>query len=303
MIRNLFLGIIFLGGLGLATESEILARVNGQQILVNDFKQVIKDLHYDQQMPGLSRTRMSILEDLIKNILVTQQAEKMAITVSSADVRQKVKLLTYRFPSKSDFEEALVDEGVYNDESLYVGVKQQMLIDKIQEKILADVKISQKEIDTYIADNKKQFVFSRKFQLQQIVVPTQSVALEIAEALSDGEDFSVLAKKYSLDEESGIETSYIEEDILAPEILYAVNNAKVGEVIGPLKIEDNYYLIKYSSVIEAEKLAQADVRKKVAAFLIESKKEQIFNQWFDSIRNSAQVEINRKYQYYLNEKI
>jgi foldase protein PrsA len=305
-IRGTLLIILIL--VSFSFSAEILARVNGQEILLEDFQQIIESvsMNSNEQIPGNTQTKMSILEDMIKNILVAQQAKEMGIQVSTKDVKQTIRILERSFPSKADFKEALIQEGVYSEEGLHRGIRQQMLIDSIQEKLIEDLEISEDEIDAYIDQNRNQFNFSRKFQLHQMIVPTEDMAVQIYENILSGEDFARLAKMYSIDSETSQQgglIGYIEEDLLQPEILYALNEVSVNEVVGPLKIEDEYYLVKYSSIIEPQQIELKDIKKKVSNFLIESKRETIFNQWFDEIRDEARVKINRKYHDYLKEKI
>lgn len=305
-IRGTLLIILIL--VSFSFSAEILARVNGREIHLDDFKQIIESvsMNSNAQIPGNTQSKMSILEDMIKNILVAQKAEEMGIQVSTKDVKQTIRILERSFPSKADFKEALIQEGVYSEEGLYRGIRQQMLIDSIQEKLIEDLEISEDEIDAYIDQNRNQFNFSRKFQLHQIIIPTEDMAVQIYESLLSGEDFAGLAKMYSIDSETsqqGGVMGYIEEDMLQPEILYALNEVSVNEVVEPLKIGDEYYLVKYSSIIEPREIELKDIKKKVSNFLIESKRETIFNQWFDEIRDEAQVKVNRKYHDYLKEKI
>jgi len=305
-ISSLLLLFVLLFSSGFA--AEVLAKVNGQEIYLQEFQNVIQNvsLNSNEQIPGNSQSRMSVLEDMIKNILVAQEAEKMEIEVSTKDVRQTVRILEKSFPSKKEFQEALIQEGVYDEEGLYRGIQQQMLIDSIQERLIADVKISDKEIESYIEDNQNQFNFARKLQIYQIIISTENLAVEVYEKLLAGAEFKELAITYSEDEESrrqGGLVGYIEEDLLQPEILYALSDVSKNEIAGPLSINDQYYLVKYDSVIDPQEVDMQEIRQKIADFLVESRRDQIFNQWFDDIRDAAQVKINRKYHDYLKEKI
>ncbi len=287
--------------------SEDLAWVNQEPITLDEFNQAMAGItmSYATEILGTDELKMSILEDLINKHLLEQEAKKLKVSASTEDITLKINTLKRSFPSSQEFQAAIAEMGA-SEGDLFKGVYQQILTDKIKIILAKNVKISDKEIENYIAENQGQFYPSRKYQYYQIIVSSENMAQNLLQQLQNGEDFSSLAEKYSLDEntasEGGLKT-YVDEEYIQPQILYSFNEATPNQLIGPLKIEELYYLLKYVDMFVPDRMDFSKLKERVREFLLESKKDELYENWFDDVRKNAAVKIKDEHQSMLQEKI
>lgn len=122
-------------------------------------------------------------------------------------------------------------------------VADKVLANKLR-KTLADGKV-----ERYYAENQTKYEFVR---LAHIVVADKDVAQEIYSQLtSDGADFAGLAAKYSLDETAPYKAGYLgvfRRSNLRPEVEALVFGSPVGSVVGPVKVEQGWQILKVQQV-------------------------------------------------------
>lgn len=121
--------------------------------------------------------------------------------------------------------------------------------------------------------------------VRHILVETEEEALDILEALQNGESFSQLAQAKSLDNASaqqGGELSWSPVGLFVPEFAEAITNATIGELVGPVQTEFGYHIIQVRA--REERDAEEDVLTNI--------KESIFNRWLTEHREAMNAQIN-----------
>jgi|SRR6185369_6175112 len=131
------LGALLFAGRGLF----VAAVVNGQPI------SRLSIVHESEKQSG-----KQALETIIRNTLIEQEARKANITVSDAEVDSEVKKIETQITKQGrNFNELLAMNGLTRDD-----LRKDFRLKKIVEKVVGkDVKVSDKEIDEYIAQNKE----------------------------------------------------------------------------------------------------------------------------------------------------
>ncbi|GBR75603.1 hypothetical protein NO2_0261 [Candidatus Termititenax persephonae] len=104
----------------------------------------------------LATTQRSILDDMINQELIHQQAEKMNIQVTTADVTEEIARLRSGFPSQELFEETLAQEHI-NSEELAAGVRARLVSEKIKKLLARKSAVSDKELSGFLKNNQELF--------------------------------------------------------------------------------------------------------------------------------------------------
>ena len=132
----ILIGVLFI----LRKDFFIVGSINGELVTTPQF--------YNRL---LAENGESAFESLVRETLIKQEAKKQNITASEADIDQKVKEIEDRFGGSAGLEQALTANKT-SMKQLRDQLKNQLLVEKLLED---KIKVSDKEIDDYIKQNKQ----------------------------------------------------------------------------------------------------------------------------------------------------
>jgi len=235
------------------------ATVNSSVIWAKDYYQQLNYIRQfssktKQSFPDEKTIRQQITEQLIENKLLENQARKYRIKVTSKDVDDAYKKIVDQSGGTSEVKKVLNELYGMTEKDFKVLVKQQVLKEKIQNEVIAQVKVA------------------------HILIKDEGRAKEIADRVKKGENFGDLAKQFSEDTKSrdaGGELGWLAKGQLVidnntiPEFDNAAFAAKKGEIVGPVKTNIGFEII-----------------------LVEDKKGQVeesFNDWLNNLKKQAKI--------------
>ena len=117
----------------------VAAVVNNQPITTVEYYQNLK-----------AKDNKDILNQIVRDKLITQEANKNGIVISQQDLDKKTGEIEKQLGGKEQLKQALESRNISEEE-----FKNQIRIQLLVEKLLKDqIKVEDKEIDEYIANNK-----------------------------------------------------------------------------------------------------------------------------------------------------
>ena len=117
----------------------VAAVVNNQPITTVEYYQNLK-----------AKDNKEILNQIVRDKLITQEANKNGIVISQQDLDKKTGEIEKQLGGKDQLKQALESRNISEEE-----FKNQIRIQLLVEKLLKDqIKVEDKEIDEYIANNK-----------------------------------------------------------------------------------------------------------------------------------------------------
>lgn len=304
-ITSLLLSIILYSGTAYAAPN-YAAKVNNTVISVEQLdtlfsaakKQLSEreriDFSSQEGQTLLAATRRSLLDEIIDGVLLEQGAAQLGVTASAQEVEERIKKVQKEFPSKSVFSQALSEDNI-TPEDLRHGIHQEIMIEKIADKLGGSIRISESEIENFFVKNKELFAQPKRVQLFQILVANENDAQEVLEKLKKGASFKDMAKKYSLDQltrNEGGEVGFIEEVQLPAYVAPIANELRTGYISAPLKAEEGIYIISCGEVLERKDNDISGSREQIKDFLIQEKKRAVYERWFEHLKDKASIDIN-----------
>jgi peptidyl-prolyl cis-trans isomerase SurA len=250
----------------------IIAYVNDDVITQGDLNKLLSDRIAElQQVYRFSRSeanekaqqeRSDLLDKLIRQILVTQEAQKEQIQVGEDEIDEYIKTLQKQFgiQSNEDFVEQLKREGFTLATFREKARKDLMGERLVQIMVLPKVDIVDDEITKFFEENREKFttkpdrvhlrIIFVKFKLSDEEEKTlqQKVDTILKEVRSV--DFAELARKYSDDERTKENGGYLgqftnaELEFLPKPIQQVVAKLEVGQVTEPIEAQDGLYILK-----------------------------------------------------------
>ncbi len=269
-MRRFFLVISFIlfAIISKAQEPQVIDRVVavvGQNIILqSDIEAQYIQMRLQGGIKGsASSIRCEILEDLMFQKLMLNQAEMDSITVTEEQVKSEVDRLVSYFISQLGSQENL--EKYYKKsmaeikEELTRMRKDQMLVEQVQQTMLANVEVTPAEVKKCYHDIPSDSIpmVNSKYEIAHIVKKpsiTLDQKLEVKDRLYkmrkrilDGERFSTLALLYSEDPGSakkGGELGFHGRGEFAPEFEAAAFNLRDGEISEVVETEFGFHIIQ-----------------------------------------------------------
>lgn len=167
----IFLGAVaLLAALYLAKGQFIVALVNNRPIWRWTFVKTLEKQGGEQ-----------VLDSLIVESLIFQEAKKQKVTISEADINQAIDELKANFTSQGqNFDELLASQGISQQE-----IRRNIEIQKIAEAIAAkDISVSDEEVANYLTENKDSFSDEENQDEVKATVRKQLEQQKLSQAIS-----------------------------------------------------------------------------------------------------------------------
>lgn len=212
-----------------------------------------------KNLPAPNILRKQIIDQLINETLIIQQANKANISISDPELEQAIEgIAAQNKLTMQEFKNYLNSTGL--DFNLYKEqIRRDMLMDQIRLAELRDrITVSDYEIKTVTKNIDQQPTQNFAVDLSHILiaVPEKASSADIEEAqrkvniilesLSKGESFSKLAMTYSNDELalSGGSMGWSDVHTLPSLFEQHAAQAKKGEILGPIRSSAGFHILK-----------------------------------------------------------
>ncbi len=281
---------------------EVIAKVNDELILKSDYDRQVsqvksaleangQDFSTDEGKKVLKEIKEKVLESMISDQLILQQAEKDNITLSEEEFEQAISDLEQYHGGKDALDKYLEQQGL-DRSSFEKLVKEQLVINQFKEKLTSDIKVTDEEVKKFYEDNKAMFELpAQEIRASHILVDTENEAKKILAEIKAGGDFAELAKDYSKDpgsKELGGDLGYFSKGKMDPEFEKAAFALKPGEISDVVKTTFGYHIIKVTG--ERTSLSFDDAKDYIKSNLENTKKEEEFNKYLDEWKKQSKIE-------------
>lgn len=190
----------------------------------------------------------TVCQKILENQIIQEVAQARGITLTSEEIQAEADRQRYakRLVRANDTITWLTDNLMTSDD-WEAGIRESLLAKKLAQALFA------KDAEVFFAENKHDF---EKIILYQIVVPYEQLAQEIFYQIEESEmSFYEAAHLYDSDERRrqncGFEGKLYRWNLQsdASTLLF---NSKVGEIVGPIRIEQASYIFLIEEKIPAE---------------------------------------------------
>lgn len=303
-----------------ASKREVWAEVDGQPVFRDQVERIYQTRMVASSDAGDSDQalsfKLSILNELINNQVLVAHAARSGISVSEAEVDNKIAQLESPY-SKEEFQKKLRDQGLELSD-LRQEVRKSLTINKlINKEISSRISVTDAEIASYYQRNKATFnVPETKYHLAQIEVTgvaeaevrnlknddaKNPVAAErkiqaLFARLQAGDDFATVAQEYSEDSNTaagGGDMGFVPASALnaTPQLKQVVNSLKVGQISGIFRTPRGYHILKLLGREEAGQYPLTDprVQSAVRETLTNEKEQLLKAAYIEDLRNRTKV--------------
>jgi peptidyl-prolyl cis-trans isomerase C/foldase protein PrsA len=145
----------------------------------------------------------------------------------------------------------------------------------------------------YYDNNQSRFEVEAGSEVRHIILDSEEAAEEALARLNEGEDFAELAKEVSTGPSAanGGKLGVVNEATqFAPAFKEAALALEVGEISEIVQTDFGYHIIKVDGEVEAGVRDFSEVKAEIEAILLESERQNIWQDYVEELKNNAEVE-------------
>lgn len=251
--------------------ADTVALVNGQPITRAAYERALERARYYSATPDDSTLPAQTLEVLIEQMLITQAAAQLNVTVTDAEVQAEIDALKATAQSEQEWQ-AWLEANVFTESEIVEATRENLLTNRVREAVIAQ-SASQASGATV-----------QQVHARHILVGSEAEARAILEQLQAGGDFVALAATYSRDsltKDSGGDLGFfVRDDLTTPELADLAFSLQPGQIGGPLQTMLGYH------VVQTLEFADTPALETVQGTALEAR----FADWLTQQRTAATIE-------------
>lgn len=242
---------------------EIIAKVDNNIVLKSELERAYQDYITNGGTPS-QEARCQYLAILVRNKLMVAKAEIDSIIVEESQVdnnlQRRFDLILGQYNGSSQQLEAAYGKSIEQIKAdIYDLVKEQLVVQKMQEEITKDVTVTPAEVKRFFNKIPKDSIpfLSAEVEVGQIVrvakispeqkEETKRRLIELRERILKGEDFATLARQYSADPSvvaNGGDMGFVGRGMMVPEFEAMSFKLKPGEISMPVETDFGFHIIQ-----------------------------------------------------------
>lgn len=260
----------------IGSEQAIAATVNGQPILLDDFKRELAAFsasetggdNSDNNLHLSADLQSAVLNRMIDQQIIEQNAQLLGIEISEPELEAAKNTLTAGIDTSLD--EWLTINGL-SAEQFELTLKQELLTERLFDDRTKNIVPTAEQV---------RFFF--------LWVDSETLAENVTQRLQEIGDFTQVSQEeqsYHPENSGGGYMDWFavgDNRILPPEVESRAFTLESGQIDGPITAASRYYFIK---------LEEKDSNRLLPKQKYQQKKQAVFAQWLAEQRNSAEIEV------------
>ena len=294
---------------------QVVAVVNDEAITQSELDILLRPIYeqYKNDYKGekligmLNDARQKLLNQLVEDHLVFQEAAKQNIKVEEDEIDGEMEEFGKRFPNAQAMEEALRKEGLSLTD-MRERLRRQTMIRRLHDlEIRSKIVVSPLEIEEYYKNHPEEFSKQERIRVRSITVKKSEEAREkgltdepakdkvegLRKKVLKGGDFGHLAQEQSEDSHSkeGGLSEWVERGAMIPAIDDVIFKIKPKEVSEIIETPMGYHFFRVEERQEGEKLTLDKARDEIFGKLFHEKTTARFREWVTELKRNAYISI------------
>jgi len=266
----------------------IVGIVNNEVILLSELEDHI---YQSKKNTTINKDKSAFLKELIDIKILEIQGKKMGIVVTD----DRLDLIVGEI-KKNNGEKKFVEELKKSNSNIYrlrFELTFQILQENISQAVLKNkIVITNREIEKYYIENFGEINKENLIKIREIKAKKTDFIGDILDIFNQPSD-NLDVKLTKLEEggylkEEPRDLGYINPEELSEQIYNESQNAKVGDLIGPIKIEDEATFFVVENKIFSDP-SFITMKNDIRNILYETKSISLLDSWFSDLRKSFYI--------------
>ena len=290
---------------------DVVAKVNGQDIhdddILRELKKTLKN-YKDRGIPLTAEeekiTAKKLIENEIERALLLQKGNEINALVSDEALDKKLRKVKSSFKSDSIFEHELKNRKLTLDQykkELKIDLLMQQVIDR---EIEPNIKVSEKDIQSFYEKNKDQFITEKKVRASVILIKAKQGDTKaeksarqkiesILEDIKNGSSFSEMATKYSQDSlaPKGGDLGYFAKNQIFGAFSVRAFDMKVNEVSPVFKTGLGFHILKLTDLKEGKMMPLDKTKTRIEKILRKNKVGNATRNYVEKLKQKSKIKM------------
>lgn len=246
-----------------------------------------------------------VLEELIAQELLWQEAERRGFVATSAEVDETLAQLRKRYPSEEAYLNDL-KQGGFTPESYAEDLKHRISVRHLIEETLAkQISVSDAEVHEAYEASRAQLIQPEQVHARHVLIKVAAEADEastsearatiegVLKEAKEGADFAGLAEKYSQDSTAskGGDLGFAPRGAFVKPFEDAAFAMKAGEISDIVRTRFGFHIIKVEAKREARTLTEAEAAPRLRQYVGSKKLQESLQEQVKNLRAKGNVDV------------
>ncbi|WP_294401284.1 peptidylprolyl isomerase [uncultured Clostridium sp.] len=291
------------------TKADIDEEMSKQGLSDERLKEQYGDDYETKLKDQLKQVRLQTVNMLVNEKLLLQNAATVGVEPTEDELNEKVDeavdQLKQQYTEEGQFEQELEASG-FTEDSFREYQRKQIILQQVQDAILADIEITDDDAQTYYDENKDtQYVKGAGADAAHILIAEKDAdgnidfdaslakANDVKAKLDAGADFAELASEYGTDgtKDKGGDLGFVEynQANYDKDFLEGFKQLSEGQISDPVKSQFGYHIIKATGLKDEVVTPFEDVKEQIKSQLLQQKQSEVFNAKLEEWKEAAKV--------------
>jgi parvulin-like peptidyl-prolyl isomerase len=235
--------------------------------------------------------KKDLLDRLIEDRLMLQDAKKENINADENKIRSRVDQIRKRYSSETEFQEALKLQGLTLADIENKLREQSLIFTIVDIKIRGKIVVKPQEVTNFYNEHMQDFSESEQKAVQSLAIPDHALVQKISDDLKIlPQDFLKVAGVYSLEVKN---LGAIKKGELREDIDRAISNLGVNESSNPVNIDGTYYIFNIKEIIPPRQIRLSESSETIYNLIFEKKMEKDLAHWLDELKSKSYIKIQK----------
>ncbi len=300
-------------------DGEPVAVVNGTALSNERFNDAVarNELQMRRQSQGapISETQLiemksNILEGMINEELLYQEAQEKNISASESEVGEQIQQYKGQYGDEG-FAQALSNAGM-NEDQLRSEISRSLTIQKLlEEEVTSGIEVTDQEVREFYEENTQMFEESQSVKASHILIDTRDAeteeakqeararAEELLEQVEGGADFAELAREHSEgpSAQNGGSLPQFSRGEMVPPFEEAAFALEPGETSDVVETRFGFHIIRVEEKSAGGTTPYEEVKPQIAQYLEQQKQQEAVQAYLDELKDAPDNEIERNVEF------
>jgi len=268
------------------------------------FESAVRQKFYHGRVPAeeLAQFRRRVAQDIVTQVVVHRDAERKGLQPDRETIAQEIDEYDSRYRNSPEWQAQR--ERVMPQ--LALRMERQNLLQKMEAEIRRVPEPGADRVLDYYHRNPARFTEPERLWGSVILLPvspsagedawsdSEALALQLKFRADNGEDFGILAKKYSTHPSAvnGGDLGYLHLGIFEQKVQQQVDSLEIGAITDPIRVLEGVLLFRLNGIKPKELKPFEEVRQRAAGLLYRELQDQAWEDYLQNLTASADVYVN-----------
>ncbi len=271
-----------------------VASVNSHEITYSQYRDALKRLvpiNSTESMDDLAEIKKDLVNRLIEEELIIEEAGRRGITVSDAEVSTEVEGLKDEYGDDS-FKDA-IEERYGTFENWKERIRRKLLIRKTIDSVTGSVKpATDSQARAYYKEHAADYKLPERVRARMIVVADLEEARKIRATLTPA-NFAEVAREKSLSPEKvrGGDLGFFARGQMPQEFEDVVFKLRPGQISRVVKTDYGYHIFLLEEKKKAGEQSYSEVSDRIKETIRQDSQDALFSDWMKSLKLNAKIKV------------